>query len=198
MRIGIHPWRFVHKPPVDSPVWRLTQALASLTTPDGNSIVVPGYYDAIRPPNDEEQRLAAGMLAEWRAREPLQRQTLGVARWIDGLEGDASLMRGYFGTTLNINGIWSGYTGPGSSSRDRVPVSPISPGSKSSTWTCSTRLPRPSQQLDACPDTMARPGACCRFSGPAAGRTLTAARRVQSRADASEPSRANAVIVSSR
>jgi acetylornithine deacetylase/succinyl-diaminopimelate desuccinylase-like protein len=98
---------------VDSPVWRLTQALASLTTPDGNTIVVPGYYDAIRAPSDEEQRLAAGMLAEWRTREPLQRQTLGVARWIDGLEGEASLMRGYFGTTLNINGIWSGYTGPG-------------------------------------------------------------------------------------
>jgi acetylornithine deacetylase/succinyl-diaminopimelate desuccinylase-like protein len=98
---------------VDSPVWRLTQALASLTTPDGNTVVVPGYYDAIRPPSDEEQRLAAGMLDQWRAREPLQRQTLGVARWIDGLEGEASLMRGYFGTTLNINGIWSGYSGPG-------------------------------------------------------------------------------------
>lgn len=27
---------------VDSPVWRLTQALASLTTSDGNTIVVPG------------------------------------------------------------------------------------------------------------------------------------------------------------
>jgi acetylornithine deacetylase/succinyl-diaminopimelate desuccinylase-like protein len=98
---------------VDSPVWRLAQALASLTSDDGNTILVPGYYDAIRPPSPEEQRLAAGMLPEWRERERLQQETFGVARWIDGLEGEQSLMRAYFGTTLNINGIWGGYTGPG-------------------------------------------------------------------------------------
>ncbi len=98
---------------VDSPVWRLTQALASLTSADGNVILVPGYYDAIRSPTEEEQRLAAGMLQQWREREPLMRQSFGVAQWIDDMEGEESLMRAYFGTTLNINGIWGGYTGPG-------------------------------------------------------------------------------------
>src|SRR5690606_28005837 len=43
---------------VDSPVWRLTHALASLNSPDGNTILVPGYYDAIRQPTEAEQRLA--------------------------------------------------------------------------------------------------------------------------------------------
>lgn len=37
---------------VDSPSWRLVQALASLTTPDGNTIAVSGYYDALRPPGE--------------------------------------------------------------------------------------------------------------------------------------------------
>lgn len=41
---------------VDAPAWRLTQALASLTSRDGNTIVVPNYYDGIRPPTLEEQR----------------------------------------------------------------------------------------------------------------------------------------------
>ncbi|MDY7227889.1 M20/M25/M40 family metallo-hydrolase [Hyalangium rubrum] len=97
----------------DSPVWRLTQAMASLTTPDGNSIRVPGYYAPIRPPNEEEQRLVNGMLAEWRAREPGMRQSLGVQEWVDGMSGDDSLLRYLFDTTLNIDGMWAGYTGPG-------------------------------------------------------------------------------------
>jgi acetylornithine deacetylase/succinyl-diaminopimelate desuccinylase-like protein len=97
----------------DSPVWRLTQALASLTTPDGNTILVPGYYDAIRPPSPEEQRLVNGMLQSWTDREPMMRQGLGLERWADGISGRESLMQYLFGTSLNIDGIWGGYTGPG-------------------------------------------------------------------------------------
>ncbi|HLA89735.1 MAG TPA: M20/M25/M40 family metallo-hydrolase [Gemmatimonadaceae bacterium] len=97
----------------DSPTLRLTQAIASLTSPDGNTIVVPGYYDPIRPPSDEEQRLVNGMLDQWTAREPMQRRTLGVERWINGVSGRESLMEYLFNTTLNVDGIWSGYTGPG-------------------------------------------------------------------------------------
>ncbi len=98
---------------VDSPVWRLTQALASLTSPDGNLIVVPGYYDSIRKPTEEEERLVNGLLPSWTAREGLMRQGIGVDRWVDGLSGRDSIMRHLFDTTLNINGIWGGYTGPG-------------------------------------------------------------------------------------
>ena len=97
----------------DAPVWRLTQALANLTSPDGNTILVPGYYDAIRPPTPEEQRLVNGMLAAWTQREPAMRRSLGVERWIEGWSGRESLLEYLFGTTLNIDGIWGGYTGPG-------------------------------------------------------------------------------------
>jgi acetylornithine deacetylase/succinyl-diaminopimelate desuccinylase-like protein len=97
----------------DSPVLRLVNAIASLTTPDGNIITVPGYYDPIRPPNEEELRLARAMLPRARETEPMMKQSLGIARWIDDMGTEEALMRGLFGTTLNINGIWAGYTGEG-------------------------------------------------------------------------------------
>jgi acetylornithine deacetylase/succinyl-diaminopimelate desuccinylase-like protein len=97
----------------DSPVWRLTQALASLTTPDGNTILVPGYYDAVRQPSDEEQRLVNGMVDAWSKQETLDRQSMGIERWMEGMSGRQSLMEYLFSTTLNIDGIWGGYTETG-------------------------------------------------------------------------------------
>ncbi len=35
---------------VDSPVWRLVHALGSMTSRDGNTILIPGYYDDVRAP----------------------------------------------------------------------------------------------------------------------------------------------------
>jgi len=96
---------------VDSPVWRLNQALASLTSPDGNTIRVPGYYDRIRPPTDEEQRLMNGMLKDWD--EAQLKQQLGVQRWIDGKQGAEALIEYLYMPSLNIDGIWAGYTGEG-------------------------------------------------------------------------------------
>jgi acetylornithine deacetylase/succinyl-diaminopimelate desuccinylase-like protein len=98
---------------VDAPALRLVQALATLTTPDGNTLKVPGYYDAIRQPSSEEQRLVNGMLRNWTAREELMRKSLGIERFRNGLAGRDLLAQWLFGTTLNVNGIWSGYTGPG-------------------------------------------------------------------------------------
>jgi acetylornithine deacetylase/succinyl-diaminopimelate desuccinylase-like protein len=98
---------------VDAPALRLVQAVATLTTADGNTVKVPGYYDAIRQPNAEEQRLVNGMLRNWSQREPLMRKALGLERFRNGLTGRELLAQWLFSTTLNINGIWSGYTGPG-------------------------------------------------------------------------------------
>jgi acetylornithine deacetylase/succinyl-diaminopimelate desuccinylase-like protein len=97
----------------DAPAWRLVQALSTLTTPDGNTIAVPGYYDAIRPPNDEEQRLVNGYLAAWGGQEQQMRDALAIRAWIGGLSGRESLLQYLFTTTLNIDGIGSGYTGQG-------------------------------------------------------------------------------------
>lgn len=98
---------------IDAPALRLVQAIASLTSRDGNTIVVPGYYDSIRPPNAEEQQLYAAMLPAWTAREAALQKSLDVRRWIDGWTGEQSLLHFLHDTTLNVDGIWSGYTGPG-------------------------------------------------------------------------------------
>ena len=102
-----------YKAITDSPVWRLVQALATLTSKDGNRILVPGYYDAIRQPSLEEQRLLNGLLPGWTAQEPVTRRSLGVEQWIGGMSGKATQLEYLFNTTLNIDGMWSGYTGPG-------------------------------------------------------------------------------------
>jgi acetylornithine deacetylase/succinyl-diaminopimelate desuccinylase-like protein len=98
---------------VDAPALRLVQALASLTSPDGNTILVDGYLDPIRPPTDEEWRLLNGAVEDWTTNEAEQHQVLGVTRWIGGLSGRDALARLVFSTTLNVDGMWSGYTGPG-------------------------------------------------------------------------------------
>ncbi|HEX2444024.1 MAG TPA: M20/M25/M40 family metallo-hydrolase [Vicinamibacterales bacterium] len=99
---------------VDAPAWRLTQALATLVGPDGNRILVPGYYDAIRQPLAEEQRLVNGLArSSTPAREEAMRKGLGVERFTDNLSGRDLLSRLLFTTTININGMWTGYTGEG-------------------------------------------------------------------------------------
>jgi acetylornithine deacetylase/succinyl-diaminopimelate desuccinylase-like protein len=102
-----------YKAIVDSPAWRLTQALASLTSRDGNTITVPGYYDAIRPPSLAEQRLVNGLLPAYIAQEPTLRKQFAVERWTDGWTGAESLLQYLFNTTLNIDGLVSGYIGEG-------------------------------------------------------------------------------------
>jgi acetylornithine deacetylase/succinyl-diaminopimelate desuccinylase-like protein len=87
------------------------QALSTLTSPDGNTILVPGYYDGVRPPTPDEQRLINGMVHTWD--DTLQQKILGVARWIGGATGRDAILRYLYEPTLNIDGIWGGYTGPG-------------------------------------------------------------------------------------
>jgi acetylornithine deacetylase/succinyl-diaminopimelate desuccinylase-like protein len=96
---------------VDSPTLQLIQAIASLTTPDGNTILVPGYYDGIRPPTEEEQQLING--AALQGNQEQMRESLGVAQWMDDLSGRDLIVESLYMPTLNVDGIWSGYTGEG-------------------------------------------------------------------------------------
>lgn len=101
------------KATTDAPAWRLAQALATLTTPDGNTIRIPGYYDAIRQPTIEEQKLFNGTLAGWEKREVTVRKGFAIDHWYDHMDARQSLSRYLFDTTLNIDGIATGYDGPG-------------------------------------------------------------------------------------
>lgn len=101
------------KATTDAPAWRLTQALATLTSPDGNTILIPGYYDSIRQPTAEEQRLFNGTLPGWTKREVTVRKGFEIDHWYDRMDARQSLTRYLFDTTLNIDGIATGYGGPG-------------------------------------------------------------------------------------
>lgn len=94
-----------------SPVWRLTQGLSSLTSPDGDTVVVPGFYDDVRPPTDEEQRLINGYVSFWN--DEAMHQAFNVDKWVDGKTGRDVIMEIIYTPTLNINGIYGGYSGEG-------------------------------------------------------------------------------------
>jgi acetylornithine deacetylase/succinyl-diaminopimelate desuccinylase-like protein len=97
---------------VDSPVNHLVQALASLTSVDGNTILVENYYDGLLPPTLDEQRLLNGMVDGWPEEE--LKKSLAVYHWIDGQTGMTALLDYLYMPTMNVNGIWGGYTGTGS------------------------------------------------------------------------------------
>jgi acetylornithine deacetylase/succinyl-diaminopimelate desuccinylase-like protein len=100
-----------YKAIVDSPALRLIEAIASMTSADGNTILIDGYYDDVRPPTPEEERLINGVASRWQGADA--RRLLDVGRWIDGVEGREAVLRYLYEVTLNVDGIWSGYTGEG-------------------------------------------------------------------------------------
>ncbi len=109
-KIPIHSSR---KAILDSPVWRLLDALRSVYDPAANRILVPGYYDAIAPPTPEEEMLIATLIQKGGGRA-LASDKENARVWMNNW-GDAEAIRHLtFDTTLNIDGIWAGYTGPGS------------------------------------------------------------------------------------
>lgn len=96
---------------VDSPAWRLVQALTTLVTPDGNSPAIDGYFEKVRPLTVRERELIG--LAAQRMSEADAKRSLGVDRWIDDLPWEKALERLASQPTINIEGLVSGYTGPG-------------------------------------------------------------------------------------
>ncbi|KTE21262.1 twin-arginine translocation pathway signal protein [Sphingopyxis sp. H050] len=96
---------------IDSPAWRLVQALQTLVTPDGNTPAIEGWFENVRPLTDREKALiregAKG------GGEAAMKQALGVNVWIDDLKYDDALIRLAQEPTVNIEGLVAGYTGPG-------------------------------------------------------------------------------------
>lgn len=89
--------------------WRLVWALASLKDAK-ERIQLPGHYDNALPPTEADLALFAAMPAEteadWKAR-------FGVEGFLGGATGPNLFAQQAFAPTLTINGIASGYDGPG-------------------------------------------------------------------------------------
>lgn len=96
---------------VDSPAWRLIQALATMTDPaHPDRVTIDGFYDDALPPTAEDLELVDRLAATYD--EESTRRVLAVERFIDDVRGRAALMRLFFSPTLNIQGIVGGYIGP--------------------------------------------------------------------------------------
>jgi len=90
-----------------SAAWRLVRALNSIKGPD-ERILIKGFYDKVLPPNDADREL----IAQQPDTEPFLRQVFGVREFVKGRTGN-ELVAAVFEPTCNIQGINTGYQGPG-------------------------------------------------------------------------------------
>jgi acetylornithine deacetylase/succinyl-diaminopimelate desuccinylase-like protein len=111
---GRGPMRDTHssfKAMIDSPVWRLVQALSTLVTPDGNTPAIDGFMATVPPLEPEVKAMIAD--AAKKLTEQQYKVASGAVKWIDDLPFLAALERLESQPTVNIEGIYGGYTGPG-------------------------------------------------------------------------------------
>lgn len=94
---------------VVNPAWRLTWALSTLKGPD-EIIRIPGFYDRVVPPTDEDMRVLEA-LPDTSKKEL---ELLGLDSFLLGLEGVNRKIKDYFQPTCTISGLSSGYEGEGS------------------------------------------------------------------------------------
>src|SRR5688572_5836510 len=111
---GRGPMRDTHssfKSMLDSPVWRLVKALGTLVSEDGNTPAIDGFFENVRPLNADEKALIT--TATKHITEMQLKVASGAQKWIDDLPFQSALERYVSQPTVNIEGIYGGYTGPG-------------------------------------------------------------------------------------
>ena len=96
---------------VDSPVWRLVQALNTLVGPDGHTPIIDGWFDNVRALTDHEKALI--IEASTKQSEADMKKAYGVKTWINDEPFPVALQRLASQPTVNIQGLVAGYTGPG-------------------------------------------------------------------------------------
>ncbi len=91
-----------------NPAQGMAELIASLHNPDG-SIAVRGFCDHVVPPTDEERAVA-----ESAAVSPEEYEKITGVAPVGGEEGLSLTERNSFRPTIEVNGIHTGYGGPGS------------------------------------------------------------------------------------
>jgi acetylornithine deacetylase/succinyl-diaminopimelate desuccinylase-like protein len=95
---------------VDSPAWHLVKALNTLVADDGFTPAIDGWFENVRPLTAREKELIAADLPK---DEASVKKQLGVQRWIKDEDFLTSSYRLASQPTVNIQGLLSGYMGPG-------------------------------------------------------------------------------------
>ena len=88
---------------VDSPMWRLVEAISTLVGDSGKEILIDGFFDEVRPLTEEEQKYL-DILAESFDEEGMKKR-LSVDVFYKDAKGKKVLEQNLFDPTLNIEGI---------------------------------------------------------------------------------------------
>jgi len=111
---GRGPSKDVHsslKANVDSPVWHLIKALDTLVSEDGQTPAIDGWFENVKPLTARQKELIAADVAA--SNEADDMKTLGIRHWYKNEDYLTASYRLASQPTVNIEGLVSGYTGPG-------------------------------------------------------------------------------------
>jgi acetylornithine deacetylase/succinyl-diaminopimelate desuccinylase-like protein len=95
---------------VDSPAWHLVQALSTLVNAEGDP-AIDGLYERVKPLSDRDRKLLDA--AAQQMNEAESKVALGVQRWAHDASWRQALEDLASKPTVNIEGMYGGYTGPG-------------------------------------------------------------------------------------
>lgn len=90
--------------------WRLVEALHTLRTPDG-CVQIDGLAEHVLAPGEDQLAMVDAIPFDTTAMARTYHLPHGM---LAGLAGTAACRRLMFEPSLSINGLWGGYTGPGS------------------------------------------------------------------------------------
>ena len=96
---------------VDSPAWRLVKALNTLIAEDGFTPAIDGYFENVKPLTARQKEIIAQDVAA--SNEADDKKSLGLKVWAKDEDYLTSSLRLASQPTVNIQGLVSGYTGPG-------------------------------------------------------------------------------------
>jgi len=100
-----------YKAELDSAVWRMVKALSTLVSEDGNDPAIDGWFENVKPLTDRQKQIIAQKVAG--TNEADVKKLLGVQHWVRDLSYRDALERLASQPTVNIEGMYAGYTGPG-------------------------------------------------------------------------------------
>ncbi len=95
----------VMKRTTDSPAWRHIHMLSSLTSDDGNTPLIAGFFENMEKPTVDQMEELKKRAEKTNLQEMAKSQ--GVARYMSDNPVEV-LKDGRFGTSFNLDGIWGG------------------------------------------------------------------------------------------
>jgi acetylornithine deacetylase/succinyl-diaminopimelate desuccinylase-like protein len=100
-----------YKADLDSAVWRMVKALSTLVSEDGNDPAIDGWFEHVKPLTERQKQLIADKVAH--TQEADVKKLMGVQTWVRDLSYREALERLASQPTVNIEGMYAGYIGPG-------------------------------------------------------------------------------------